>query len=182
MTVLADFARACHVAAIAHAGQVRKGRDGPPYINHPLDVARLVAEDGAGRDAVIAAVLHDTVEDTALTLAEIAADFGPEVAGLVQDLTNDPAWADLPRPEMKRLQAAHARGIADEARRIKIADQTSNVGDIARDPAAWTPGGARAYIAGSAEVVGACRDASPALARLFDAACRRAERRLEAVA
>ena len=77
---------AIELAARAHRGQVRKGT-GVPYLVHPLGVARLLIEHGLPEEVVIAGVLHDTVEDTAVTLGELEARFGAGVAGLVAALS-----------------------------------------------------------------------------------------------
>ncbi|KAA9008192.1 HD domain-containing protein [Histidinibacterium aquaticum] len=161
--------RAALLAARAHADQTRKGRRGIPYINHPLEVAHLVAEDGAATETVIAALLHDVVEDSATALPDIERDFGRPVAELVEALTDAPAWEELPRPERKRLQAGHMPEAPSEARRIKIADQLSNLRDIAREPEAWSPDDAATYIDGAEHVVAACRGVSPGLEAAFDA-------------
>jgi guanosine-3',5'-bis(diphosphate) 3'-pyrophosphohydrolase len=165
--------RAADMAARAHAGQRRKGGD-VPYVGHVIEVARLVAEDGWEAPVVAAALLHDVVEDSETTVAEIEAEFGAEVAGLVGALTDSEALAALPRPERKRRQAAHVAGAPAPARAIKIADQTSNLRDLARLPAGWSADDAEAYIAGTARVVAECRAVSPGLAALYDAAAVRA--------
>src|SRR5690554_2663429 len=77
--------RAWHVGAAAHAGQTR--RSGEPYITHPVAVAKVLAELGLDVETLIAAILHDTIEDTPLTHAEIAAQFGESVAELVDGVT-----------------------------------------------------------------------------------------------
>src|SRR5205823_14363967 len=77
--------RAYEVAAHWHAGQMRKSGD--PYITHPLAVTTILAELGMNTDTLCAALLHDTVEDTAYTLAELRKDFGEEVAALVDGVT-----------------------------------------------------------------------------------------------
>ncbi|MFC6841869.1 RelA/SpoT family protein [Xanthomonas theicola] len=77
--------RAWEVGAAAHAGQTRKS--GEPYITHPVAVAGLLAELGLDVEALIAAILHDTIEDTPLTRAELAAEFGEAVAELVDGVT-----------------------------------------------------------------------------------------------
>lgn len=164
------FADAAHWAAQLHAAQTRKGDDAIPYVNHPLEVAHLVAEAGGPPDEVIAAVLHDVVEDSEAQVQEIAARFGAGVARLVEGMTDDPGWAGLPRPERKARQAAHMPQAPEGVRRIKIADQTSNLRDIARDPAAWSADAAQTYIDGAERVVAACRGVSPALEAAFDAA------------
>src|SRR6478609_7978652 len=81
----AAIERACAFAAERHSGQVRKS--GEPYVVHPLGVARICAELRAETPVIVAALLHDTVEDTETTLEEIAAEFGDDVAVLVDGVT-----------------------------------------------------------------------------------------------
>src|SRR3954454_11389636 len=77
--------RAWEVGATAHVGQIRKS--GEPYITHPVAVAQVLAELGLDVETLIAAILHDTIEDTPLTQAEITAEFGESVAELVDGVT-----------------------------------------------------------------------------------------------
>ena len=89
-----DMYRVLHAASFAalkHRKQVRKGHERYPYINHPIAVAELLAGVGGVTDPVIlmAAMLHDTVEDTSTTFEELAEAFGPEVAELVREVTDD---------------------------------------------------------------------------------------------
>lgn len=79
------IARALAFARSAHEGQWRKS--GEPYIVHPIGVARITAELGGDVPAVVAALLHDTVEDTGVSLTEIAKRFSPLVAEVVDGLT-----------------------------------------------------------------------------------------------
>jgi hypothetical protein len=74
--------KALAVAAAAHRGQVRKG-SGRPYILHPVAVAQLLVEAGCGNEVVAAGLLHDTLEDTSLTLGELRGWFGGKVASIV---------------------------------------------------------------------------------------------------
>jgi guanosine-3',5'-bis(diphosphate) 3'-pyrophosphohydrolase len=82
---LATVARAYNLAKEAHEGQVRQS--GEPYITHPVAVAQILADLGIGPKTIIAALLHDTVEDTHVTLDTVHAEFGPEVAMLVDGVT-----------------------------------------------------------------------------------------------
>lgn len=77
--------RAWAVGAAAHVGQSRKS--GEPYITHPVAVAQILAEQGLDVETLVAAILHDTIEDTPLTRAEVAAQFGETVAELVDGVT-----------------------------------------------------------------------------------------------
>jgi (p)ppGpp synthase/HD superfamily hydrolase len=126
LTALArDFARE------AHAGQTRKGAAQEPYAVHLEEVAAFVLSHGGSDIAVAAAWLHDTVEDCGVTPEEIARRFGPQVAAVVAELTDDKS---LPKPERKRLQLARAAGRSADAALVKIGDKTSNVGAIAASP------------------------------------------------
>ena len=180
MSEAALITRAALTAAEAHKGQTRKG-GAVPYVNHVIEVAHLVAEAGGTPEMVAAALLHDVVEDGEATGETVAADFGPCIATLVSGLTDPPGWEGLPRAERKRRQARHMAAAPRAVRRIKIADQTSNVRDVGRLPAGWDPAEARAYIAGAAEVVAACRGADAALEALFDAARTEALATLDAI-
>jgi guanosine-3',5'-bis(diphosphate) 3'-pyrophosphohydrolase len=100
-------ARALDFAARKHVHQRRKGDSAEPYINHLAEVTRLLAAATEGRDpgVVIAGLLHDTLEDTDTTYDELAAEFGPEVAALVAEVTDDKT---LGKQERKRRQIATA--------------------------------------------------------------------------
>ena len=162
--------RAYALAARAHADQTRKGEMGIPYINHCCEVAELVSEFGAPLETVIAAVLHDVIEDSETTEEEIAAAFGRTVAARVAGMSDPPEWEGLPRPEKKARQAEHMMDAEPEVRRIKIADQTSNLRDIAREPEAWDAADAQEYVEGAERVVAACRGVDEELEAAFDAA------------
>src|SRR5215510_13817658 len=117
-TALLLFARALDFAARKHVHQRRKGELAEPYVNHLSDVARLLAEATKGEDIalVIAGLLHDTIEDTETTFAELAKEFGTEVAELVSEVTDDKT---LPKAERKRLQVETAPKKSARAQMIK---------------------------------------------------------------
>ncbi len=164
------LARAYDFAAVRHAGQPRKGEAAEPYINHLTEVAKLVAEatDGADADLVVAAVLHDTVEDTPTTSEELSVLFGPRVARLVAEVTDDKT---LPKAERKRMQIEHAGGASAGAKIIKIADKTSNLRALASSPPiGWPPERKAEYARWARAVVTRCRGANPSLEDQFDAA------------
>jgi (p)ppGpp synthase/HD superfamily hydrolase len=163
-------ARALDYAARQHAGQRRKGEAAEPYVNHVAEVARLVAEATEGKDAVavVAALLHDTVEDTGVTHADLEREFGAEVAALVAEVTDDKR---LPKAERKRLQVEHAPHKSARARMIKLADKTSNLRSIlASPPVDWTVQRQREYFEWAGEVAQGCRGVNPTLERWFDEA------------
>ena len=145
-------AKARAFASRAHAGQTRKGPSAQPYIAHPEEVATLVAEFGGDSVAIAAAWLHDTVEDCAPTLADIEAEFGPDIAAVVAEVTDAPG---LPSAERKRRQVAHAPHKSRAAALIKLADKISNVRSIARTPPDWTDARKRAYLDWAEAVVAA---------------------------
>jgi guanosine-3',5'-bis(diphosphate) 3'-pyrophosphohydrolase len=121
---------------------------------------------------LVAAILHDTVEDTRTTFAELEQRFGPAVTGLVRELSDDKS---LPKEERKRLQVRHAAAASPGARQIKLADKICNVRDITDTPPAdWPPERKTAYLDWSAEVVNACRGVNPGLEAAFDATLARA--------
>jgi len=171
-TPLLTLARAYNFAAAKHIDQRRKGEAAEPYLNHLTEVAELVARatEGAEPDMIVAAILHDTVEDTATTLAEIETAFGAPVAGMVAEVTDDKS---LPKQTRKALQIVHAAHASKGARIIKLADKTSNIRALATSPPrGWNAERRMEYVAWAKQVVDVCRGANPWLAAEFDAAAR----------
>jgi (p)ppGpp synthase/HD superfamily hydrolase len=117
-----------------HAGQTRKGSQ-TPYIAHLLSVAALVLECGGDEDEVIAALLHDAVEDQGgqPTLALIQARFGARVAGIVAGCTDTDASPKPPWQERKRAYLAHLPHSSPEVRRVSLADKLHNARCLLRD-------------------------------------------------
>ncbi|MBE7728877.1 HD domain-containing protein [Komagataeibacter sp. FXV3] len=137
------IARADAFAEAAHAsiGQTRK-YSGDPYIIHPRRVARMVAQTGA-RDAVIAAsLLHDVVEDTPVTLADIQATFGDDVAALVEMVTDVSRPGDSNRRRRKAMDRDHLAMASAGGQTIKLADLIDNTASITQHD----PGFARVYM------------------------------------
>jgi (p)ppGpp synthase/HD superfamily hydrolase len=166
--------RAADTAARWHVHQRRKGIAAEPYINHLLEVASLVTEASGGTDPniVIAALLHDTVEDQGITSETIASEFGQHVADIVMEVTDDKS---LPKDERKRRQVEAAPKKSREAKLIKLADKTSNLRTIASSPAAdWSVERRLEYVEWAKAVVVGLRGTSPFLERQFDDAADRA--------
>ena len=156
-------------AASYHRTQRRKGAHADPYINHPLQVAELIARVGGHTElqTLMAAILHDTVEDTDAKLEDIEREFGAEIAALVAEVTDD---KDLAKDERKRLQIAHAAQLTPRAKVIKLADKICNVTDIAVDPPVkWSHERQLAYFDWADAVVAGLRGVNPALEALYDA-------------
>jgi (p)ppGpp synthase/HD superfamily hydrolase len=152
MSDLVTVLRAAEMAAHWHADQRRKGAAAEPYINHLLEVSWLVAAAGAGTNTIVAALLHDAVEDQRIAPAVIAREFGDEVASIVLEVTND---KELPKAERKALQIATAATKSEAAKMIKLADKTSNVRAIAKSPPAdWSATRRQDYISWAVAVVG----------------------------
>lgn len=163
-----DLIQAVAFAARKHRDQRRKGRAASPYINHPIEVAELLARVGEVDDTAVlmAAVLHDTVEDTKTTLDELEDTFGAEVRFLVAEVTDDKS---LPKYERKQRQKDHAPHLSDGAKLIKIADKTCNVWDIGHSPPAdWDLPRRTEYLEWASAVVTGCRGVNPALEHHFD--------------
>jgi guanosine-3',5'-bis(diphosphate) 3'-pyrophosphohydrolase len=161
-------------AAERHRRQRRKDAEATPYINHPLEVARLLAEGGRVRDPEVlaAALLHDVIEDTRTTRRVLARRFGARVAALVVEVTDDKS---LKKKVRKRLQIEHAHGLSRAAALIKIADKTANLQDIRRrPPKGWSAARRREYFAHAAAVVEASPiKRHPLLTRFLRVATRR---------
>lgn len=163
-----NLLRAVRFAAQKHRDQRRKGVDASPYINHPIDVAELISRVGRVDDpaVLIAAVLHDTVEDTETTLEEVEREFGADVRNLVAEMTDDKS---LPKAERKRLQVEYSPELSDRAKIIKIADKACNVWDIAHwPPQGWTAERKAEYLEWARRVVEGCRGTNEALEEYFD--------------
>ena len=102
------ISRAYATAANSHAGQIRNS--GEPYIEHPLAVAMIVAELGLDDVSIAAALLHDSVEDTAVSVEEINDTFGPEVAAIVDGVTKLDRISFDSREEQQAASHGHGRG------------------------------------------------------------------------
>ena len=169
---------AASFAAVRHTGHFRKGNDQAPYINHPLEVANLIANVGSvdDIDVLIAAVLHDTVEDVGVTREEIAERFGDRVAGIVMEVTDDKS---LPKAERKRLQVEHAPHLSPEAKLVKLGDKTSNIRDVTNDPPSdWDTQRRKEYVEWGEAVVAGLRGVNAGLEDAFDRTVDRARKEL----
>jgi len=131
-------------ATQAHTGQKRK-YTGDDYIVHPIAVAKLVAEKGGSENQIMAALLHDTIEDCDTTYGDVVRAFGKEVANLVLELTDEfthEMYPDANRATRKAAEAARLAGVSDEAKLIKLCDMIDNTSTIVEHD----PGFARVYL------------------------------------
>ncbi len=121
---------ALETARSAHAGQVRNGSGGMPYIHHPLTVAEILAEHGCSDAVLAAALLHDVVEESEATVEEIRRRFGAEVAALVAALT-DPEEIE-PYELRKDAHRAEVEAAGADALTIFAADKLANIRALRR--------------------------------------------------
>ena len=132
-TALLD--RAIIFAVHAHAGTERRGK-GYPYIVHPMEAVEIVATMTADQELLAAAALHDTVEDTDVTVEQLRAEFGERIASLVADesdampegMTEEDSWHQRKQAAIDRLSKA-----SHDAKIVALGDKLSNMRAIARD-------------------------------------------------
>ncbi|MEK7723062.1 MAG: HD domain-containing protein [Acidobacteriota bacterium] len=167
MSNLTKLLQATSFSAKKHRYQKRKGNDAEPYINHPLEVANLIASIGKIEDyeILMAAILHDTVEDTETTAEELTELFGENVCSMVLEVTDDKS---LPKERRKELQIEHAPHLSVGAKHVKLADKISNVSDVLNNPPDWTDERKTEYIAWAGKVVDGLRGTNKDLEDYFD--------------
>lgn len=148
---------AVNYAAEKHQNQRRKNSEKTPYINHPLRVAQYIAEGGENEIEIwIAAILHDTVEDTDATLEEIEKLFSSRISKLVAEVTDNKS---LPKVEREKLQVSHAAEISKEAKLIKMADKLHNLTSFLYvPPAGWSAKEIQGYFVWSKAVMDNCKN------------------------
>ena len=163
--------RAVEFAAKKHRMQRRKDKDASPYINHPIALMHVLCIDAGITNAMIlaAAALHDTIEDTETTRAELEAEFGSHVCGLVVELTDNKSLA---KAERKRLQIEHASHTSREGTLVKLADKICNLRDMVSPPAGWGLERQREYFDWAKAVVDRLPRVSSKLLKLFEQAYR----------
>jgi (p)ppGpp synthase/HD superfamily hydrolase len=168
LTGLRLVSEAADLAARRHSGMARKGRGNEPYINHLAEVANLlaIATEGADAELVAAGWLHDTVEDTPTTQQELAEKFGPRVAALVVEVTDD---MTLPKDQRRHRQIADAPHKSLGAKLIKIADKISNIrARILPRPTQGERDDLCDYVAFAEKVVAGCFGVNAMLDRTFE--------------
>jgi len=159
---------AIRFSAEKHRHQRRKDNAQSPYINHPIEVAQLLWDVGGVRniDVLLAAILHDTIEDTHTYPEEIRDNFGDEVLSLVLEVTDDKS---LPKNERKRLQIENASHKSKGAKLIKLGDKCCNIRDLlASPPENWSLERRREYLLWAEQVVAGLRGTNEVLEDYFD--------------
>ncbi|XP_054264405.1 uncharacterized protein LOC128987535 [Macrosteles quadrilineatus] len=133
-----EFIWCLNFATEAHKEQKRKDLEKTPYINHPIGVAYILAEEAglSNVDLLQGCLLHDTVEDTELTSEVIRAKLGDFIGNLVDEVTDDKS---LPKQKRKDLQVVHARSTSPAGKLVKMADKLYNLRDLERQlPEGWS--------------------------------------------
>jgi guanosine-3',5'-bis(diphosphate) 3'-pyrophosphohydrolase len=166
MICLKDFIFAYTFAAEKHKGQFRKGNLKIPFVNHPIEVANLLAQALGTNDLVLltAAVLHDILEDTNTDPSEIKTAFGGEILSVIQEVTDD---MSLKKSIRKAKQVENAHRLSERAKLIRIADKICNIQDIVKAKYHWTNVQKIEYINWSIQVVEHCKGINKHLDKSF---------------
>jgi (p)ppGpp synthase/HD superfamily hydrolase len=121
---------ASEFARIAHLGK-KRDYTGEPFITHPRRVAmRVMFHCGTCENMVVAAFLHDVVEDTKWTFDQLVSRFGEAVTALCRELTNPSKGSNLSRSERKKMDREHLKTVSKEAKIIKLYDRIDNLNDM----------------------------------------------------
>lgn len=154
------YVEAASFAADAHGSQMRKTAGKQiPYITHPLRVAERLRRAGVtDQDILCAAVLHDVVEDTPISLEQVTTRFGPRIAGFVSEVTDNKS---LPKVARKLAQIEHAPHMSVESRLVKMADKIDNLSSFAASgsPQGWDQSRVTGYFVWAQAVVDAMPEA-----------------------
>ncbi len=150
-------------AAQRHSAQRRKGPDAAPYVNHLIEVAALVANVARIEDVevLMAAVLHDVLEDTPTTPVEVSERFGDRVCRFVEALSDDKT---LPRRLRRELTLAELPAMDALVKVVKLADLTSNIKLL---PPTWSDEHKREYLEWSEHAAAICAPVCQPLADLY---------------
>jgi guanosine-3',5'-bis(diphosphate) 3'-pyrophosphohydrolase len=129
-----DVYRALRFAADRHSEQRRKGSRAEPYVNHLIEVIWLLSDFAGITDPILlsAAALHDVVEDTPTTFAELEREFGAAVTRIVAEVTDDKSLSKGERKEQQVIRVANA---TPDVKLLKLADHAGNVATL---PDLWT--------------------------------------------
>lgn len=177
-TALAQVVRAAKFSGAAHRDQRRSNCTAEPYANHPLRVASLLTEAGVTDPVVLsAALLHDVVEDTDVSLEEIEAGFGGRVARIVGEVSDDKS---LPKQVRKQRQIEKAGRISREAKLVKLADKLDNLSDLLEaTPVGWGRGRVERYFVWAGRVVDGLRGTNAVLEGRLDVVMGRVKEAME---
>lgn len=165
---MAKIEKSKNLAIARHAGQCRPNLVREPKIIHIEEVVQLVAESGGEQDEIVAAWLHDIIEDTDTNIQEIEELFGYEISQLVDGLTDPPEFSSMPLDLRKFQQAQRLLLKGNGVKRIKLCDQISNVRSVVNDPPLdWDDKKCLAYIEGAKKIADVCYGISDCLDNFF---------------
>jgi len=165
---LAMILTALEFSSHKHRDQRRKDIEASPYINHPISLANVLCSEGkiTDRKVICAALLHDTIEDTETTAAELKRSFGKKITKIVLEVTDDKS---LEKADRKLAQIEHAKHASKHAKLVKLADKICNLRDILfSPPAEWPLKRKQEYFDWSKEVIDQVRGTNKRLEKIFD--------------
>lgn len=177
--MISEFIKVVGFAAEKHKTQRRKDVESSPYINHPIALAKALANEGGivAHDVLCAAVLHDTIEDTNTTADELSRLFGDKITSIVLEVSDDKNIND--KAVRKLLQIEHAAHLSHEAKLVKLADKICNLRDILSSPPAnWDVKRKLEYFKWAELVVAGVRGTNLALELIFDSLLNEGKKRL----
>ena len=163
-----EFIDALAFAAHKHRDQRRKDAEASPYINHPIALVRVLSTEGGvtGRLPLLAALLHDTIEDTGNDRSRAGGALRRRSRG---GRDGSDRRHGLPKARRKELQVEHAPHISRDAKLVKLADKICNLRDVASNPPAqWSLERRREYFDWGARVIAGVRGVHPRLEAVFD--------------
>tara|TARA_R110000868_G_scaffold169421_1_gene404405 strand:- start:6070 stop:6618 length:549 start_codon:yes stop_codon:yes gene_type:complete len=165
----AIYVKAVAFAAEKHRNQRRHDAEASPYINHPIALTNVLANEGGVTDISVlcAAVLHDTIEDTETTAYELEALFGSRITSIVLEVSDDKT---LRKDVRKQLQIEHAPHSSPDAKLVKLADKICNLRDmLASPPADWPSARKVGYFEWAGQVAAGLRGTHAGLQATLDA-------------
>ncbi|GMR06035.1 MAG: HD domain-containing protein [Gammaproteobacteria bacterium] len=168
MDTQSDLIKAIAFAADKHRDQRRKDVCASPYINHPIQLVDVLCNEAGVSDVNVlcAAALHDTLEDTKTTAAELTQYFGQQICTIVLEMSDD---CNLCKTERKKEQIRHAPELCDEAKLVKLADKICNLRDVADNPpVGWGLQRRQEYFDWAKAVIDGLRGIHPGLESIFD--------------
>jgi guanosine-3',5'-bis(diphosphate) 3'-pyrophosphohydrolase len=168
MNPLNELIKALAFASAKHRDQRRKDVCASPYINHPIQLVDVLSNEAGVTDinVLLAAVLHDTIEDTETTKEELEQHFGLRICSIVLEVSDD---GNLCKNDRKQAQISDAAELSNEAKLVKLADKICNLRDVADNPpAGWNVHRRQEYFDWALAVIDGLRGIHPGLESIFD--------------
>lgn len=164
---IAKVVRAAYFAGEKHSKQRRGDVEATPYINHPLELASILVDEGlvGDVDVICASLLHDTLEDTDTSVDELVANFGPKIAGIVAEVSNDMSLDSQAR-KISELESIST--LSKNAKLVKLVDKIANIRDVSTmPPVGWNLEKKEHYFDFALSIAERAKDASPRLYEIF---------------